>query len=313
MRALAAASDNAARSAPAVMLPASATATNSRKPMKSRCIAVPAFDVAGVCLKRLRIVRRRGMADAARMQSLIPHLLPIAAVFCLAGLVKGIAGTGLPTVAMGLLGLWLAPPEAAALLVLPSLLTNLQQAWGDGAVALLRRLWPLLATLVIGTWLSAGILVGADPALARGGLGGLLALYALLGLSRWQGRLPQRHEPWAGPAAGLATGLLTGATGVFVVPALPYLVALGLPRETLMRALGYCFFTATLTLAIALAWHGAFTRGAVGPSLLALLPTALGMWLGTRLRQRIPAEAFRRVFFLTLLALGVHQLWQALG
>ncbi|ELP99395.1 putative permease [Xanthomonas translucens DAR61454] len=253
------------------------------------------------------------MADAARMQSLIPHLLPIAAVFCLAGLVKGIAGTGLPTVAMGLLGLWLAPPEAAALLVLPSLLTNLQQAWGDGAVALLRRLWPLLATLVIGTWLSAGILVGADPALARGGLGGLLALYALLGLSRWQGRLPQRHEPWAGPAAGLATGLLTGATGVFVVPALPYLVALGLPRETLMRALGYCFFTATLTLAIALAWHGAFTRGAVGPSLLALLPTALGMWLGTRLRQRIPAEAFRRVFFLTLLALGVHQLWQALG
>ncbi|MQS40516.1 sulfite exporter TauE/SafE family protein [Xanthomonas translucens pv. hordei] len=253
------------------------------------------------------------MADAARMQSLIPHLLPIAAVFCLAGLVKGIAGTGLPTVAMGLLGLWLAPPEAAALLVLPSLLTNLQQAWGDGAVALLRRLWPLLATLVIGTWLSAGILVGADPALARGGLGGLLALYALLGLSRWQGRLPQRHEPWAGPAAGLATGLLTGATGVFVVPALPYLVALDLSRETLMRALGYCFFTATLTLAIALAWHGAFTRGAVGPSLLALLPTALGMWLGTRLRQRIPAEAFRRVFFLTLLALGVHQLWQALG
>ncbi|QNH19875.1 sulfite exporter TauE/SafE family protein [Xanthomonas sp. GW] len=247
------------------------------------------------------------------MQSLIPHLLPIAAVFCLAGFVKGVAGTGLPTVAMGLLGLWLAPPEAAALLVLPSLLTNLQQAWGKGAAPLLRRLWPLLLTIAIGTWLSAGILIGADPALARGGLGALLALYALLGLSRWQGRLPPRHEPWAGPAAGLATGLLTGATGVFVLPSLPYLVALGLPRDTLMRALGYCFFTATLALAIALTWHGAFARGALGPSLLALLPTALGMWLGARLRQRISAEAFRRVFFLTLLALGVHQLWQALS
>ncbi len=105
----------------------------------------------------------------------------------------------------------------------------------------------------------------------------------------------------------------TGATGVFVLPALPYLVALGLPRETLMRALGYCFFTATLALATALAWHGAFARGALGPSLLALLPTAIGMWLGARLRQRISAEAFRRVFFLTLLALGMHQLWQALG
>jgi uncharacterized membrane protein YfcA len=247
------------------------------------------------------------------MDSLALHLLPIAAVFCLAGFVKGVTGTGLPTVAMGLLGLWLAPPEAAALLVLPSLLTNLQQAWGEGAALLLRRLWPLLAAIVAGTWLSAGILVGADPALARGGLGALLALYALLGLSRWQGRLAPRHEPWAGPLAGLATGLLSGATGVFVLPSLPYLVALGLPRETLLRALGYCFGTATLALAAALAWHGAFARAALGPSLLALLPTVAGMWLGARVRQRISAEAFRRVFFLTLLALGLHQVWQGLG
>lgn len=247
------------------------------------------------------------------MDTLALHLLPIAAVFCLAGFVKGVAGTGLPTVAMGLLGLWLTPPEAAALLALPSLLTNLQQAWGAGTAALLRRLWPLLAMIVAGTWLSAGILAGADPALARAGLGAMLAVYALLGLSRWQGHLPARHEPWAGPATGLATGLLTGATGVFVLPVLPYLVALGLPREALMRALGCCFGTATLALAAALAWHGAFAGGALGPSLLALLPTVAGMWLGTRLRQRISADAFRRVFFLTLLVLGLHQLWQAWG
>lgn len=251
------------------------------------------------------------MLDA--MDTLAPHLLPIALVFLLAGGVKGVAGMGLPTVAMGLLGLWLTPIEAAALLALPSLLTNLQQAWGAGIGALLRRLWPLLACIVAGTWGSAGVLADADPRLTRAGLGALLALYALLGLSQWQARLSSSQARWAAAPVGLATGLLTGATGVFVLPVLPYLVALDLPREALMRALGSCFAAATLALAAALVAHGAFPTQALGPSLLALLPTAVGMWLGTRLRQRISASAFRRVFLLTLLALGLHQAWQALG
>src|SRR5439155_11491499 len=52
----------------------------------------------------------------------------IAAVFVVAGGVKGMAGLGLPTVAMGLLSLALPPSEAASLLLLPSLVTNVWQA-----------------------------------------------------------------------------------------------------------------------------------------------------------------------------------------
>ena len=48
----------------------------------------------------------------------------IAATFLLAGLVKGVIGLGLPTVAMGLLGLVMPPAQAAALLLVPSLVTK---------------------------------------------------------------------------------------------------------------------------------------------------------------------------------------------
>ena len=41
----------------------------------------------------------------------------VVAVFLLAGWVKGVVGMGLPTVAMGALGLVMAPVQAAALLV----------------------------------------------------------------------------------------------------------------------------------------------------------------------------------------------------
>ena len=53
--------------------------------------------------------------------------LAAAGVFAVAGVVKGVVGLGLPTVAMALLALWMAPAQAAALLIVPSLLTNLWQ------------------------------------------------------------------------------------------------------------------------------------------------------------------------------------------
>lgn len=70
---------------------------------------------------------------------------------------------------------------------------------------------------------------------------------------------------------------------------------------------------ATLALASALAWHGALPRAAIAPSLWALLPTAIGMWLGAWVRNRISAETFRRFFFTTLLVLGLQGVWQALA
>ncbi|EPN86571.1 membrane protein, partial [Pseudomonas syringae pv. actinidiae ICMP 19101] len=62
--------------------------------------------------------------------------------FLLAGTVKGVIGLGLPTVAMGLLGLVMLPPQAAALLIIPSAFTNVWQlATGGSLRPLLKRLW----------------------------------------------------------------------------------------------------------------------------------------------------------------------------
>ncbi|HBK44848.1 MAG TPA: sulfite exporter TauE/SafE family protein, partial [Xanthomonadaceae bacterium] len=51
--------------------------------------------------------------------------------------------------------------------------------------------------------------------------------------------------------------------------------------DALLQALGLCFATATLALAAALALRGVFPVHTLAPSLLALLPTLLGMLAGT--------------------------------
>ncbi len=240
--------------------------------------------------------------------ALEPWVVPAALTFLLAGFVKGVIGLGLPTVAMGLLTLVVTPPEAAALLVVPSFATNLWQALAGPRLGVLaRRLLPLLAGIAAGTLAGSGLMAGGDGAgLAAGALGAALMAYAALGLSAVRPRVPPRAEAWAGLLAGAATGVVTAATGVFVIPAVPFLGALGLSRDDLVQALGLSFTVSTVMLAAVLAWDGVLRGPALGASLAALAPALLGLAVGARVRGLVDEGVFRRCFFLGLLILGAH-------
>src|SRR5471030_1098779 len=106
------------------------------------------------------------------MTDLLPHALLIAGTFILAGLVKGVSGLGLPTVAMGLLGLVMPPAQAAALLLVPSLVTNVWQlAAGPRLGAVLVRLRGMLLGICLGTWAGSGLIVGGAAHYATPALG----------------------------------------------------------------------------------------------------------------------------------------------
>ncbi|KAF1070050.1 MAG: hypothetical protein GAK45_00929 [Pseudomonas citronellolis] len=238
--------------------------------------------------------------------ALPPHLELILLTFLLAGLVKGVVGLGLPTVAVGLLGLVMPPMQAAAILVVPSTVTNLWQlAAGPRFLGLLKRLWGMLLGIVVGTLAVGAWLGGEHWSAATPLLGVALILYALLGLSNKRFSVPPRHERWLSPLIGVVTGAITAVTGVFVIPAVPYLQALGLEKDDLVQALGLSFTVSTLALAITLSQQGSLLHASVlGVSLLALVPALLGMYLGQWLRNRISPQTFRRCFFGGLLLLG---------
>jgi len=243
-------------------------------------------------------------------QNIGPALtLLVVITFLLAGAVKGVIGLGLPTIAMGLLGLAMPPAQAAALLIVPSTLTNLWQlAAGGHLPALLRRLGPMLAMIFAGTLLgSAWLGINSGP-WAVHALGAALVIYALYGLAGPALRVAPEREGWLGPACGLVTGVVTAATGVFVMPAVPYLQSLGLSRDEMIQALGLSFTVSTLALAVGLAGQDALGGQALGASLLMLAPALLGMLAGQWLRQRISAALFKRCFFIGLAALGGHLL-----
>jgi uncharacterized protein len=235
-----------------------------------------------------------------------------AIVFALAGWVKGVVGMGLPTVAMGALAMVMAPVQAAALLVVPSLVTNIWQfAAGSAKRLVFRRLASMLVFVCIGTAVGIQFLTSASrwPSLA---LGGVLAAYALIGLQRPTLQIAPRHESRLSPIVGGLTGLLTGATGVFVVPAVPYLSALGFGKDELVQALGLSFTVSTIALAVGLAANSSYPSDILLASLAAVVPALLGMFIGQRTRARIDPISFKRWFFISMLLIGIYMVARGL-
>jgi len=206
------------------------------------------------------------------------------------------------------------PAQAAALLIVPSLVTNM---WQTGPRAtfkpVLRRIGGMQAGIVAGTlggalWL--GVPGGAWASVA---LGVALVAYALWGLTGRQLHVPPGRERWLGPVVGAATGLVTAVTGVFAMPAVPYMQALGFQRDALIQAMGISFTTSTVVLAIGLAGNGGYPVSALGGSIAMLLPAIGGMALGTWLRKRLPVAVFRRCFLAGLALLGFYMVVRAVG
>lgn len=237
----------------------------------------------------------------------------IAAVFVLAGFVKGVVGLGLPTVAMGLLGLTMTPAEAAALLAVPSMATNIGQMFDGGPLRpLMRRLLPMLIAIAAGTAIGAVLLPSAMGSWATALLGLALAINASMNLLKVDIAIPAAREVPVSTAVGTVTGVVTITTGVFVMPLVPFLRALGMPRDDFVRALGLSFTVSSITLAVALAFQGVFTADVAIGSLLALAPALLGMWIGANLRQRLRGDLFKKIFDVSLLGLGSFLMLRAI-
>lgn len=240
-------------------------------------------------------------------------ILLIAATFLAAGIVKGVTGMGLPTVAMGVLGALVSPLAAASLLIVPSFVTNVWQLLAGRSLGpLVRRLWPMMFAVVAGTIMGSSLLAGGETRVTTGALGAALMIYSLYTLFARQLRVTARLEPILSPLIGGATGLVTGGTGVFVIPAVPYLQALGLDKDDLVQALGLSFTVSTIALTTGLMWHGALQTNSLELSTLAIVPALAGMWVGQTLRSRISPPTFRRWFLVAMLLLGAEMASRAM-
>ena len=231
----------------------------------------------------------------------------VALTFLVGGFVKGVVGLGLPTVSLAALTATLGLHPAMALVLAPSLVTNIFQATSGGhGKAVVGRLWPYLLAAGLGIWLGVRILVVTDAALLSKLLGVMIVVYSLLSLARFRPTVPPSIEPWIAPPLGVVNGVLTGLTGAFVVPSVFYLQALGMARDMLVQAMGTMFLFSTVCMALALGSQAFLTVDLVLLSGAAVVPAMGGMMVGRRLSRRLSEAMFKKLLFAALLFLGLY-------
>ena len=240
--------------------------------------------------------------------------LLVGGTFLVAGLVKGMVGVGLPTIALGLLTTVFGITQAIAILLVPAIVTNVAQALaGNATRRIARRFWPMLLPACIGIWFGTSVLAGTTSNMPAAMLGFLIALHATISLLAPDIPSPARHERWLSPFIGLANGTITGFTGSSVIPGLMYMQALGLRKEELVQAMGMLFGLSSLMLFFAFARYELVDRQTALISLGALLPALAGLAAGSAIRQRISEERFRHWLLLALLLLGLNVMLRALA
>jgi uncharacterized protein len=242
------------------------------------------------------------------------HLLFfIAFALLLAGFVKGVVGLGLPTVSVGLLATAMPPGHAIAIVIVPAIATNIWQTFVGGYLRdIVRRLWPLMIGTVAGIWLNAGSLTGPYARYGTIVLGILLVIYAVVGLTRFSFQVARRNEKWVGGIVGFITGLISAATGVQVIPSMPFMQAIGMEKDELVQALGVFFTVATIALAFNLTASGLLSASTALPGVIAMACGFAGMFIGQTVRSRMPADAFRRWFLIAMILLGIYLMGSAI-
>jgi uncharacterized protein len=234
-------------------------------------------------------------------------LIFIAAAFLLAGFIKGVIGLGLPTVSMGLLAVTMPPSQALAIVIAPAIVTNIWQTFvGPYLRNIIVRLWPLMLGTAFGIWLNGDMLTGPYARYGTVILGILLMIYAAISLRKFTFSVAPSNEKWIGGIVGVITGVISAATGVQVVPSMPFMQSIGMEKDELVQALGVYFTVATLALAFNLTAAGLLSAATALPGVIALVASFVGMFIGQAVRTRMEPDTFRRWFLIAMIFLGIY-------
>ncbi|MCP1675162.1 putative membrane protein YfcA [Natronocella acetinitrilica] len=227
------------------------------------------------------------------------------AAFFAGGVIKGMAGFGLPLVSLPLLTLVVDVRIALALMVVPIVGTNVYQTIQGGlGLSTLRSFWWLFLVMALGFPVGALLIFWLDPSLLVGLLGLAIAAFATFNLLQPSLTLPARlHRP-VGIGAAFTGGVLGGLTTLFGPPLLMYLLALQLPHKVFMRLLGAIYLFGGVLLLVTYAGTSILTPILAVYSTLCIVPGILGMKAGQAWGNLVAPATMRRLTLLFLLLMG---------
>jgi uncharacterized protein len=235
-----------------------------------------------------------------------PEMIGIAIVVFFAILTQAISGFGLALIAMPLLLEFLAPVEAASLVALMAVTTQLIMLARYRRVLQIGGLWRLMVGSLIGIPIGVVVLSQLEGEIILFALGVILVAYSLYSLVAPP--LPIIKNPNWGYGFGFVSGLLGGAYNTGGPPYVIYGASQRWEIQQFKANLQVLLMVNSISVVIAHTLAGHYTGIVMRDYLIAFPMILIGALAGFLLERYINEVLFRRLILVLLLVIGLRLL-----
>lgn len=231
----------------------------------------------------------------------------IAVVMVLGGIVKGTLGLGLPLVCVGFMSIFLPVKMLLGIAILPILVTNLFQVFeSGGGTGVLRTWWPMILCFWAGLLAGSHLLVTLQPESLYAVIGTVLIVFCLSGFFRPNYVLPEKYVLPISLFAGSFAGFSGGLSSVWGPPVTMFMMLTGMKKEVFVRTAGVIWCCGAIPLGLIYAHNGVIGPHNAFYSMISCFPAMAGLWVGQRIRKRIPQDVFRKILMAVLFVIGIN-------
>ena len=230
-------------------------------------------------------------------------------VVLLAGFVKGAVGFGMPMILISGIGSFMPAEIAIAGLILPTVFTNLIQAFRGGylgAARTFRKYWLFNSLLFVMIFSSAQLVSVLPRPILFILLGAMIIFFTSLQLLGWKMNIRRGYERLTEVIVGAIAGGFGGLTGVWGPPTILYLTALNVPKDEHIRAQGVVYLAGAVLLTAAHVKSGILNADTVWFSALLVIPALVGQAMGLTLHRRMDQAIFAKATLVVLLFAGLN-------
>lgn len=241
--------------------------------------------------------------------------LAITILVTIAGIIKGITGFGFPMIMFSGMTLFFDPNYTIAYVALPSLVVNTIQSLQFGikaAVLAARASIILSATLCISIFAAAPLVNAMPPTHLFAILGSIITALALTQLVGLRFNLPPQMHRKGAAIAGVAAGFCGGFAGIWAPFVVIYLLALNMEKNRQVLIQGVVYTIGSLVLIAAHFRTGIVNITTLYVSAALVLPSLIGLTIGSLVLSRLDQQAFRVCTLIVLIVAGLHLIWRAL-
>jgi uncharacterized membrane protein YfcA len=224
----------------------------------------------------------------------------------LSAFIKGSLGMGFSTICLAILANVIELKTAISIVVLPSMLSNLIVMIEAGNLRISLRLFlTMILAAIPGMAIGFQLLRQSDNTLSVSLLAIVLIFYGCWGWANHRFRIADTLIPKLNPVVGFTTGIVNGATGSQIFPVMPYLLSLNISKDVLVQTINLSFTVNSLIMLGFLYNMNTLDTDSIATYSLGVIPVAIGVWLGGKVRKRIPETRFKRIVMVLIITLGL--------